>query len=80
MFVIVQVFMEFNNNLFVTESRFSVKFIFVSGKLVVKPNAQQQLQEMANFVVNSRLLFARNIILVENMQFRSSPLLVAAKR
>ena len=29
---------------------------------------------IANFVVNSRLRFARNIILVENNQFRSSQL------
>ena len=35
---------------------------------------------MANFVVNSSLRFARNIILAENMQFRSSPLHVAARR
>ena len=35
---------------------------------------------MANYFVSSRLRFAGNIILVENMQFRSSPLLVAAKR
>ena len=41
---------------------------------------QQQLQVMANFVVNSRLLFARNIILAESKQFRSSPLHVAARR
>ena len=35
---------------------------------------------MAKYVVNSRLHFARNIILAESKQFRSSPLLVAAKR
>ena len=35
---------------------------------------------MANFVVSSRSRFARNFILAENTQFRSSPLLVAAKR
>ena len=35
---------------------------------------------MANFVVSSRLSFARNIILVESNQLRSSPLLVAAER
>ena len=35
---------------------------------------------MANFVVSSRSRFARNSILVENNSFRSSPLLVAAKR
>ena len=41
---------------------------------------QQRLQEMARNVVNSRLSFARNFILAEKSQFRSSPLLVAAKR
>ena len=41
---------------------------------------QQRLQEMARNVVNSRLFSARNFILTENTQFRSSPLLVAAKR
>ena len=35
---------------------------------------------MAKYVVNSRLFSARNFILSENTQFRSSPLLVAAKR
>ena len=35
---------------------------------------------MARKVLNSRLFSARNFILAENMQFRSSPLLVAAKR
>ena len=35
---------------------------------------------MARNVVNSRLFSARNFILTEIMQFRSSPLLVAAKR
>ena len=35
---------------------------------------------MAEYVVNSRLSFAINFILAENTQFRSSPLLVAAKR
>ena len=35
---------------------------------------------MARNVVNSRLFSARNFILAENTQFRSSPLLVAAKR
>ena len=35
---------------------------------------------MAKYVVNSSLHFARNIILAESTQFRSSPLLVAAKR
>ena len=35
---------------------------------------------MANCVVNSRPHFARNIILAESKQFRSSPLLVAANR
>ena len=53
-----------------------VKYGLVKSKAI----CQQQLQEMANFVVNSSLRFARNIILVENMQFRSSPLHVAAKR
>jgi len=33
---------------------------------------------IANFVVNSRLRFARNIILVENNQFRSSQLTPSA--
>ena len=41
---------------------------------------QQRLQEMANFVVSSRSRFARNFILAENTQFRSSPPLVAAER
>ena len=44
------------------------------------PNAQQRLQEMARNVINSRFSFARNFILVENLAFRSSPLLVAAER
>ena len=35
---------------------------------------------MARKVLNSRLFSARNFILVENIAFRSSPLLVAAKR
>ena len=35
---------------------------------------------MAKNLVNSRLSFARIFILVENIQLRSSPLLVAAKR
>ena len=35
---------------------------------------------MAKNVVKSHFSFARNIILVENIAFRSSPLLVAAKR
>jgi hypothetical protein len=35
---------------------------------------------MAKKVQNSRLSFARNLILAENMQLRSSPLLQAAKR
>ena len=35
---------------------------------------------MARNVLNSRLFSARNFILAENTQFRSSPLLVAAKR
>ena len=35
---------------------------------------------MARKVLNSRLFSARNFILAENTQFRSSPLLVAAKR
>ncbi|WP_248429008.1 hypothetical protein [Flavobacterium pygoscelis] len=35
---------------------------------------------MARNVQNSRLSFAINFILAENTQFRSSPLLVAAKR
>lgn len=47
---------------------------------IKKTNAQQRLQEMARNVVNSRLFSARNFILAENTQFRSSPLLVAAKR
>ena len=42
--------------------------------------AQQRLQEMARNVLNSRLFSARNFILAENTQFRSSPLLVAARR
>ena len=42
--------------------------------------AQQRLQEMARNVQNSRLFSARNFILAENTRFRSSPLLVAAKR
>ena len=46
----------------------------------IKTNAQQRFQEMARNVQNSRLSFARNIILVENMRLRSSPLLEAAKR
>ena len=41
--------------------------------------AQQRLQEMAKKVLNSHLFSARNFILAENTQFRSSPLLVAAK-
>jgi hypothetical protein len=45
-----------------------------------KPNAQQQLQEMANYVVNSRSIFARNLVITENIRLRSLPLLVAAKR
>ena len=43
-------------------------------------NGKQRLQEMARKVLNSRLFSARNFILAENTQFRSSPLLVAAKR
>ena len=35
---------------------------------------------MANFVVSSRLRFARNSILMENIAFRSSPLHIAAAR
>ena len=35
---------------------------------------------MAKYVLNSSLYFARNIILAESKQFRSLPLLVAAKR
>ena len=35
---------------------------------------------MAKNVLNSRLFSARNFILAENTQFRSSPLLVAATR
>jgi hypothetical protein len=35
---------------------------------------------MARNLLNSRLSFARNFILVENMRLRSSPLLEAAKR
>jgi hypothetical protein len=35
---------------------------------------------MAKKVINSRFSFARNFIFMENKQFRSSPLLVAAKR
>jgi len=45
-----------------------------------KNYCQQRFQEMARNVVNSRFSFARNIILVENMRLRSSPLLEAAKR
>ena len=41
---------------------------------------QQQLQEMANYVVNSRLRFARNLVVTENIRLRCLPLLVAAKR
>jgi len=56
--------------------------VWTSGKIVTKKstNAQQQLQEMANFVVNSRLYFARNLIVTENIRLRILPLLVAAKR
>ena len=46
----------------------------------ISTNAQQRLQEMANFVASSHSRFARNSILVENNSFRSSPLLVAAER
>ena len=46
----------------------------------IKGICQQRLQEMARNVLNSRFSFARNLILAENTQFRSSPLLVAAKR
>ena len=41
---------------------------------------QQQLQEMANYVVKSRLRFARNLVVTENIHSRNLPLLVAAKR
>jgi hypothetical protein len=45
-----------------------------------KNYCQQPFGKIANFVVNSRLRFARNIILVENKQFRTSQLLEAAER
>ena len=35
---------------------------------------------MAKNVVNSRFSFARNLVVAENTQLRSSPLRVAAKR
>ena len=53
---------------------------FKKNFFVRQPNVQQQLQEMAKYVVNSRSSFARIFILAESTQFRSSPLLVAAKR
>ena len=56
------------------------KRILAKTKVENLPIAQQRLQEMARKVQNSRLCSARNFILAENTQFRSSPLLVAAKR
>ena len=41
---------------------------------------QQQLQEMANYVVNSHLRFARTLVIAEKSRSRTLPLLVAAKR
>jgi hypothetical protein len=41
-------------------------------KLKNKTCRQHTFGAIANFVVNSRSRFARNIILVENNQFRSS--------
>ena len=41
---------------------------------------QQQLQEMANYVVKSRLRFARNLVVTEHPRSRTLPLLVAAGR
>jgi hypothetical protein len=46
----------------------------------MKNVCQHTFGAIANFVVSSRSRFARNIILVENNQFRSSQLLEAAER
>ena len=45
-----------------------------------KHYCQQPFGKIANFVVNSRLRSARNIILVENKRFRSSQPRQAAER
>ena len=42
--------------------------------------SNSRYKKWQNFVVNSSLRFARNTILAERTQFRSLPLLVAAKR
>ena len=53
---------------------------FKKNFFVRQPNVQQQLQEIAKYMVNSRSSFARIFILAESKRLRSSPLLVAAKR
>jgi hypothetical protein len=45
-----------------------------------KTCAEQPFGKIANFVVNSHLHFARNIILVENKRLRSSQPRQAAER
>jgi hypothetical protein len=44
------------------------------------PIAQQQFQEMARNVLNSRLFSVRTFILAENTRLRSSPLLEVTGR
>ena len=46
----------------------------------IKNCYQQRFCEIAKYVVNSRLSFARNLVVTENTRLRSSPLRQAAKR
>ena len=45
-----------------------------------KPNRQQRFCEIAKYVVNSYLSFARNLVVTENTRLRSSQPRKAAKR